>query len=183
MLIMVHRDFTCFLRVFSVLPRTHFEIWRPFILDHLDATSLAGGGAGRCNKCTVEKLGCEYESVYVQFWKIAQMISNHLKSTYLYTYYLLYESTFSSKSVKITDAHILCFFVLCFSLFFYPHIPMSHVISHVRSSFEPKIIPMPCFATWGYHRKLCLVVSNLVVFNRNPLNNGMMIMMIPNDEI
>ena len=46
MLIMVHRDFTCFLRVFSVLPRTHFEIWRPFILDHLDATSLAGGGQG-----------------------------------------------------------------------------------------------------------------------------------------
>ena len=45
-LIMVHRDFTCFLRVFSVLPRTHFEIWRPFILDHVDATSLAGGGQG-----------------------------------------------------------------------------------------------------------------------------------------
>ena len=87
---------------------------------------LSLGGAGRCNKCTVEKLGCEYESVYVQFWKIAQMISNHLKSTYLYTYYLLYESTFSSKSVKITDAHILCFFVLCFSLFFlstYTHVP------------------------------------------------------------
>jgi hypothetical protein len=75
------------------------------------------------------------------------------------------------------------FFCFMFFFVFYPHIPMSHVISHVRSSFEPKIIPMPCFATWGYHRKLCLVVSNLVVFNRNPLNNGMMIMMIPNDEI
>lgn len=150
---------------------------------------IAWGGAGRCNKCTV-KLGCEYVSVYSirsVLENCPVLISNHLKSTDLYnfnqfyTYYLLYESTFSSKSVKITDAHILCFFVLCFSLFFGPPIPMSHVISHVRSSFEPKIIPMPCFATWGYHRKLCLVVSSLVVFN--PSNNGMMIMMIPNDKI
>ena len=157
---------------------------------------LSLGGAGRCNKCTLEKLGCEYESVYVQFWKIAQIISNQHIYIHIIYIYLLYESTFSSKSVRITDAQILCC-VLSFSLFLFEfhwisvlgcirytivflstYIPMSHVISHVRSCFEPKIIPMPCFATWGYHRKLCLVVSNLVVFN--PLNNGMM---IPSDEI